>query len=130
MTPMNPTPLDVVAGALAVLCACSTASIAVYLGWQTRNWLYHMVAVGAGVVVVGVVGQHAPRGSGSGLFDASIALPFFHESAVTPITAYGLGFAAAGLLLVVLFERKSDMADVRGGNRNADQSNFSDEDSF
>jgi len=106
VTPLPPHWYEVVLGCFAVLAGCIAAAAAVSAGRRLGNWLFHVVAAGAGTFVVGIVGQRSFPATATavpGPWEAGVRFPWIGV-AVTPVALAGLLLGSLGVSLLLLFD--------------------------
>lgn len=113
VTPLPPTPWQVVIAVGTVIIGALIASASAYAARHTRNWLYHLGTLGGLVIVAGVVGQRAVvDGAALGPWDAGINVPLLGLR-MNPVTAAGIIVCLVGLVVGLLVERVADPAVAR-----------------
>lgn len=113
VTPLPPTPGQVVIGVSAVIAGALIATASAHAARHARNWLYHLGTIGGLLIVAGVVGQRtAVDGAALGPWDAGITVPLLGLR-LTPVTAAGLIVCLLGLVVGLLVERVPDPAVAR-----------------
>ena len=113
VTPLPPTPLQVVVGVGTVVIGSLIATCSGYAAWHARNWLYHLGTLGGLLIVAGVVGQRtAVDGAALGPWDAGINVPLLGVR-MNPVTAAGIIVCLLGLVVGLLVERVADPAAAR-----------------
>jgi hypothetical protein len=118
----GPPHVDQVVEAVAAVLVGSLVGVSAALyGRRRRNWLADIVAAGAAVFVVGVVGQRvfpstdavkrlgaaAARLSAPGPFDAGVTIPVLNLQ-ITPLALAGILIAALGFSVLLLFESSAE----------------------
>lgn len=106
---MNGSPqwYQLVIAALAVVLSCTAAAFCFWFGVRHRNWLVHVIGVGATLAVVGLVGERnvvAGTGRPGSVWDLSVKVPLI-PLYLDQLTAAGLILALLGLSLVLFLER-------------------------
>lgn len=126
MTPVPPTPGDVILAIIAVLAGCIAGAFAAHHAWRTGNWLGYLTAAGCAAFVVGIaaqrtfpsaaavraLGQALAQTSRPGPWDAGVSLPVI-GTRITPVSLAGVLTAALSVSLLLLFEHVPDPARLR-----------------
>jgi hypothetical protein len=103
----SPTWDQVALACLAVLAGCTASAFSFWYAVRHRNWLLHIVGVGAALFVVGLVGERnvvAGTGRPPSVWDLSIQVPGLPLK-LDPLTVAGVVVALIGLSLVLFLER-------------------------
>jgi hypothetical protein len=113
-------PRDVVVGCFCVLVGVVAAVLTAHAARRTRNWLFLVIAAGAAVFVLGIVGQRPfpsedavrldPAGAAHhtpGPWEAGVHVPIV-ELQATPVAVGGFLLAVVGVSLALFFEAVPD----------------------
>ena len=104
---MNPHWYQIVLASTAVLAACAISAYCFWFAVRHRNAIFHVPAVGAALVVVGLVGERnvvAATGRPASVWDLSIKVPLLPLYLDT-VTVAGLILGLLGLSLILFVER-------------------------
>lgn len=107
VTPLAPTPWQVVIGIAAVLAGALIATTSAFVARRSGNWLYHLATAGGLLIVAGVVGQRSAAGGATGLWASAINVPVLGVQ-LDAVTAAGIIVTLLGLVLTLLLERLPD----------------------
>ena len=104
---MNPHWYQIVLASTAVLAACAISAYCFWFAVRHRNAIFHVPAVGAALVVVGLVGERnvvAATGRPASVWDLSIKVPLI-PLYLDVVTLIGLIIGLLGLSLILFLER-------------------------
>jgi hypothetical protein len=104
---MSPPWYQILLASIAVLLACAVSAYCFWFAVRHRNWLFHVPAVGAALVVIGLVGEHnlvAATGRPASVWDLSIKVPLIPLD-LDEVTIAGLIVGLLGLSLILFVER-------------------------
>jgi hypothetical protein len=103
----GPSFAQIVLASVVVMAGCSVAAFSFWFGVRHRNWLLHIVGLGAAIFVVGMVGERAPvpgTGRPSTVWDLSIHVPVLSVT-VDQVMVVGVVLILLGVSLVLFLER-------------------------
>jgi hypothetical protein len=109
---------EIVLGIVATVAGCLGAAISIRVAIRSGNWFGYVCGLGCTAFVAGIIGQRtfptpdavarlgatAAQTSAPGPWDAGVGLPIVGVH-LTPVAVAGLLVAAAGLSMLLLFER-------------------------
>ena len=98
---------QILLASLAVLVACAGSAYSFWFAVRHRNWLFHIIGVGAALVVVGLVGERnvvAGTGRPASVWDLSVKVPLIPLT-LDELTVAGLILVLLGVSVVLFVER-------------------------
>jgi hypothetical protein len=104
---MSPPWYQILLASLVVLVACAGSAYSFWFAVRHHNWLFHIIGVGAALVVVGLIGERNPvagTGRPGSVWDLSVKVPLIPLT-LDELTVAGLIVLLLGVSAVLFVER-------------------------
>jgi hypothetical protein len=98
---------QILLASLTVVVACAASAFAFWFAVRQHNWLFHIIGVGAALIVVGLVGERnvvPATGRPASVWDLSVKVPLINLT-LDELTVAGVIVVLLGVSAVLFVER-------------------------